>query len=73
MYAINYQCFFNLHDCTFKLFSVWKIIRNYFYLRFFKKKTSELMELAVVILVIPRLTFTCSNSAIEKGVKYVQS
>ena len=27
------------------------------------------MELAVVILVIPRLTFTCSNSAIEKGVK----
>ena len=31
------------------------------------------MELAVVILVIPRLTFTCSNSAIEKGVKYVQS
>ena len=39
---------------------------------FFLKKTSELMELAVVIVVIPRLTFTCSNSTIEKGVKYVQ-
>ena len=60
---------------NFKLFSVLKIIRNYYVLEVFFKKTSELMEQALVRLGISQLAFTCPKATIEtiEDVKYVQS